>query len=99
MHVAEGIPDELYLATTPPERAALLSKIREVRRREWINTSGLVAAVIDNRLPGPARKAKKPEDWYTTRKAGLPVTAEDRARLAHLMGPTDRFGRPVEVTA
>jgi hypothetical protein len=97
MHVAEGIPDELYLATTPPERAALLSKIRELRHRDHVLTSGLVASVIYNRLPGPARQAKQPEDWYTTRKAALPVTPEDRARLAHLMGPTDRHGRPVTV--
>lgn len=99
MHVAEGISDETYLATTPPERAALLTKIRELRHRQNVNTAGLIASVLYNRLPGPARQAKQPEDWYTTREKALPVTAEDRARLAPFAGPTDKYGRPVQVAA
>lgn len=89
MHVAEGVPDELYWATTPPERAALLEAIRKVRHREELGF-GLVAAQIQNWSGFSKGRARQPEDFFRVGSSGgaLPVTAADRARLAHLAGPS-----------
>lgn len=89
MHLAEGIPDELYWATTPPERAALVNAFRKVRHRAELGF-GLVAAQIENWSGYRKGGTAQPEDYFRSSSDGsrAPVTAEDRARLAHLMGPS-----------
>jgi len=87
MHVAAGMPDDLYWQTTPHERAALLEELEKVRQREDLRF-GLVAAQVENWSPRKRGRARRARDFFSLRPVGPPVTDEDRKRLAPFMAPS-----------
>lgn len=85
--MAAGLDEGLFWELTPPERRAVWEVVQR-REQDHRHLFGLIAATVENTTPGKARRAKQPGDYFRSRRAGLPVTEEDRKRLAHRMAPT-----------